>query len=106
MKVGDEIWLYKNIGRSSDIVKTTIKSISRKYITVECSPKKKFYIENFQQKDGFGTGDFLIRDIKLYEKRQERKTKLDKILKFNWKRLNANDLEQVLNIIGSYKGVR
>ncbi len=42
MKVGDKIWLRKYIGRSGHIIETTIKSIGRKYITVECLPKRSF----------------------------------------------------------------
>lgn len=103
MEVGDKIWLHEHIGHSSHIIETTIKSIGRKYITVECSPKKKFYIKNLQQKDDCGISDFLIKDIKQYVEREKRRKKVNKLLRFNWKRLNADDLEQVLNILSNYK---
>ena len=93
---GQKIWVWRNrIG----IEETTVKSVGRKYITINDSRGTKFYKDTLKQANGYGLGDFLITNIEEYNREQFYRNSRSKLSRINWNKVSCENIDKILEIL-------
>ena len=93
---GQKIWVWRN---GTGIEETTVKSVGRKYITINDSRGTKFYIDTLKQVNGYGLEDFLITDIEEYNREQFYRNSRSKLSRTNWNKVSCENIDKILEIL-------
>ena len=102
LKKGQKVWVWDNLFK--DIKETTIKSIGRKYITVEgrCS-RIKFDVNTLSEVNPFGIASFIIPDLEAYNREKYYNELKRKLKYFDWSQnIEEEDLDAIYKIVKEY----
>ena len=93
---GQKIWVWRDrIG----IEETTVKSVGRKYITINDPWGTKFYRDTLKQVDEYGLEGFLITDIEEYNREQFYRNSRSKLSRINWNKVSCENIDKILEIL-------
>lgn len=95
IKKGQEIYIWVD---RYGVTKTTVKSVGRKYITVELW-NIKFDKETLKEVDYRGLPSFIIPDLDKYNKDNEIGIIKQKLSRYDWCRLDNDTIEKVYEIM-------
>ena len=95
---GQKIWVWRY---RTGVEETTVKSVGRKYITINDSRGTKFYRDTLKQVNGCGSPDFLITDIEEYNRQQFYRNSRSKLSRTNWDKVSCENIDKILEILKS-----
>ena len=95
---GQKIWVWQD---RCGVSETVVKTVGRKYITVESPSRIKFRISDLRENDGCGLPAYLITDLDEYNKKCHYADIRRKLYRMNWNKIseeNLDKIEKILNI--------
>lgn len=95
VKKGQKVWIMADF---CGLTETEIITVGRKYITVKAW-KIRFDKDTLRQVNGTGAGVYLILDLDEYNRKCEMQEMKQKLLRYNWYKLDDNKLEKVYEIM-------
>lgn len=93
---GQKIWVWRD---RTGIEETTVKSVGRKYITINDTWCTKFHRDTLKQVNGCGLSDFLITDIEEYNRQQFYRNSRSKLSRINWDKVSCENIDKILEIL-------
>ncbi|WP_236896964.1 hypothetical protein [Clostridium beijerinckii] len=96
IKKGQKVWVWQD---RCGITETTIKTIGRKYITLEYPYNMKFNIDDLKENNYCGLPAFIILDIEEYKREQHYDSLKIKLRRTNWDKVKQSDLDKIEEIM-------
>lgn len=104
LKKGDNTHVRHVRGRETMITEDTVKSIGRKYITLENFGK--FHVDTLMEVNGCGVSNKIITDLVKYEYDKKKNAQISKIDSFvragGLRSLEESDFAKIYDIIREY----